>query len=392
MGQGLTDLIDRLGGDSAYEILGLAQTACYDEIRAKWRRLGARWHPDRWPADRFSPSEISHAEAMFLKVAAAWEVLAKHRAEYDQYLTPRDPWDTEPVDESGVGPEETLGQQGPSTMTANQQNSQHHNIQPNTRPNSFALVDTLAPHSSQRQWIDPTRWMWEYPQPGPTWQIAKRSSSGGCLSAVLAFVVLMFALIVIGAVQFDNSDHYSGESNNTTTRSYADRSPYPATSHRTLGPTEYTYPTKYTTTQPLPRVAAGDCIAVTASGYLLRVVDCYSGSGAYRVDAVRYLSDRYDECPDPGSPSILENGYRICASCRGIIAIVFPDAIHGPPTYGSPQSPAHPEPSSTAEPQTALGAAGMQGGSFSTRRLRTVSKKSTIDNPLPSPFHPCAAL
>ncbi len=152
--------------------------------------------------------------------------------------------------------------------------------------------------------------MWEYPQPGPTWPVAKRSTNGGCLSAVLAFVVLIFALIVIGALQVDSSSHHSSES--TTTRSYADRSPYPATSDRPLGPTEYTYPTRYTTTRPPPPVAVGECIAVSASGDVLGTVGCYGGRGAYRVLAVRYLGDRYDECPHPSSLFIPENGYRIC--------------------------------------------------------------------------------
>jgi DnaJ-class molecular chaperone len=51
-----------------YDVLGVASTASAADIRQAYRRLAARWHPDRNP----SPE----AAARFRDAQAAWELLS----------------------------------------------------------------------------------------------------------------------------------------------------------------------------------------------------------------------------------------------------------------------------------------------------------------------------
>lgn len=62
-----------------YEDLGVSKTASQDEISSAFRKLAARYHPDRNPGDKA-------AEEKFKKVAEAYNVLRdpKTRAAYDQ--------------------------------------------------------------------------------------------------------------------------------------------------------------------------------------------------------------------------------------------------------------------------------------------------------------------
>lgn len=63
-----------------YEILGVAKTATTDEIKAAYRKLALKYHPDRNPDNK-------EAENKFKEAAEAYEILsnADKRKKYDQY-------------------------------------------------------------------------------------------------------------------------------------------------------------------------------------------------------------------------------------------------------------------------------------------------------------------
>lgn len=63
-----------------YEILGIQKTASQDEIKAAYRKLAMKYHPDRNPGNK-------EAEDKFKEAAEAYEVLsnAEKRKQYDQF-------------------------------------------------------------------------------------------------------------------------------------------------------------------------------------------------------------------------------------------------------------------------------------------------------------------
>ncbi len=52
----------------AYEVLGVSPTATAREIKAAYRKLAMRWHPDR--------NRAKNAEAVFKEINAAYECLS----------------------------------------------------------------------------------------------------------------------------------------------------------------------------------------------------------------------------------------------------------------------------------------------------------------------------
>lgn len=66
--------------ESLYDILGVTKTATSDAIRAAYRKLARKYHPDVNPGDKA-------AEERFKKVSAAYDVLSddKKRAAYDEF-------------------------------------------------------------------------------------------------------------------------------------------------------------------------------------------------------------------------------------------------------------------------------------------------------------------
>jgi len=63
-----------------YEVLGVSKTATQDEIKAAYRKLALKYHPDRNPDNK-------EAENKFKEAAEAYEVLSDKdkRAQYDQF-------------------------------------------------------------------------------------------------------------------------------------------------------------------------------------------------------------------------------------------------------------------------------------------------------------------
>ncbi len=62
-----------------YDVLGVKQDATEDEIRAAFRKLTIKYHPDRYPPDR-----RADAEARFQEITEAFNVLG-HPASRDRY-------------------------------------------------------------------------------------------------------------------------------------------------------------------------------------------------------------------------------------------------------------------------------------------------------------------
>lgn len=67
--------------DDHYVILGLRQNAARRDVRAAFRRLAKKWHPDK-----HVPKNRPGAEVRFKRIVEAFEVLvdAERRAEYDE--------------------------------------------------------------------------------------------------------------------------------------------------------------------------------------------------------------------------------------------------------------------------------------------------------------------
>jgi len=63
-----------------YEVLGVAKNATPEQIKAAYRKLAQRWHPDKHP-----PEGKKIAEERFKEVSSAYSILsdASKRAEYD---------------------------------------------------------------------------------------------------------------------------------------------------------------------------------------------------------------------------------------------------------------------------------------------------------------------
>ena len=69
---------------SPYQVLGVPQTASVDEIKAAYRRLALKYHPDRNPGDR-------SAEARFKEISEAYATLRdpEARARFDRFCSSR---------------------------------------------------------------------------------------------------------------------------------------------------------------------------------------------------------------------------------------------------------------------------------------------------------------
>lgn len=67
-----------------YDILGVPQAASTEEIRKAYRKLAQEFHPDKLAG--IPPAVAKLAEEKFKDVQEAYEILTKHRAEYDNQL------------------------------------------------------------------------------------------------------------------------------------------------------------------------------------------------------------------------------------------------------------------------------------------------------------------
>src|SRR5271154_6996128 len=67
-----------------YDTLGVPQSASSDEIKKAYRKLAQDYHPDKLGG--IPPAVAKLAEEKFKDVQEAYEILTKHRAEYDNQL------------------------------------------------------------------------------------------------------------------------------------------------------------------------------------------------------------------------------------------------------------------------------------------------------------------
>src|ERR1035441_10785350 len=67
-----------------YDILGVSRTASTEEIKRAYRKLAQDFHPDKLAG--IPPAVAKLAEEKFKDVQEAYEILTKHRAEYDNQL------------------------------------------------------------------------------------------------------------------------------------------------------------------------------------------------------------------------------------------------------------------------------------------------------------------
>ncbi|MBV1837243.1 TerB family tellurite resistance protein [Acetobacter estunensis] len=65
--------------NDAYAVLGVSITASNDELRATWRTLVRKHHPDALAARNASPTEIENAAATIARINAAWDVIKRDR-------------------------------------------------------------------------------------------------------------------------------------------------------------------------------------------------------------------------------------------------------------------------------------------------------------------------
>lgn len=78
-----------------YALLGIRKNASSTDIRAAYRRLAMKWHPDRWASD---PGATGEAKQRFQRIQEAYSVLSDKgkRAMYDAGLF--DPLDDDDQD------------------------------------------------------------------------------------------------------------------------------------------------------------------------------------------------------------------------------------------------------------------------------------------------------
>ncbi|KAL6964674.1 hypothetical protein U1Q18_035733 [Sarracenia purpurea var. burkii] len=78
--------MDREGGSSEscyYSVLGIRKDASFSDVRAAYRKLAMKWHPDRWTAK--NPAVAGEANQRFQKIQEAYSVLSDEgkRSMYD---------------------------------------------------------------------------------------------------------------------------------------------------------------------------------------------------------------------------------------------------------------------------------------------------------------------
>ncbi|KAL5218491.1 hypothetical protein ABZP36_019175 [Zizania latifolia] len=68
-----------------YTLLGIRKNASATDVRAAYRRLAMKWHPDRWASD---PGAAGEANRRFQRIQEAYSVLSDKgkRAMYDAGL------------------------------------------------------------------------------------------------------------------------------------------------------------------------------------------------------------------------------------------------------------------------------------------------------------------
>ncbi|MBA0710021.1 hypothetical protein Golax_025023, partial [Gossypium laxum] len=73
------------GGSCYYTILGIRKDASFSDIRAAYRKLALKWHPDRYVTN---PADAGEAKLRFQQIQEAYSVLSNgsKRSMYDASL------------------------------------------------------------------------------------------------------------------------------------------------------------------------------------------------------------------------------------------------------------------------------------------------------------------
>jgi len=72
----LDDMLQRFEVASHYEILSIAPDATTDQIQAAYHELAKEFHPDRFPAEQFSPEFRARVEKLFTSINGAYTILS----------------------------------------------------------------------------------------------------------------------------------------------------------------------------------------------------------------------------------------------------------------------------------------------------------------------------
>ena len=176
-----------------YDVLKVQEDAPLEVIRAAYKVLSSKYHPDKNPGD-------TSAAEMMQKINRAYNILRdpEARARYDAALkSTRDQQQTKPTapqfDETGVQPTSTGASASPSTDT----------------PVTHSLGETVGRIWSGRMGLCKTYWIYGV-LASCIWGIALRFVTPGSALAITLVLAFVIYLVVINTGIWRAADRYTG--------------------------------------------------------------------------------------------------------------------------------------------------------------------------------------